>query len=90
VTPEEEARFIALWSQGASYRELAAELRCPLGTVSSRASALVAQGKIPPRPRGGSCPRQKAQGREPSAIPVQGAVHMHRSSAESLAVHSAV
>jgi DNA-directed RNA polymerase specialized sigma24 family protein len=47
MTPAEEARFIALWTQEASYRELAQALGCALGTVGSRAAALVAQGKIP-------------------------------------------
>jgi DNA-binding transcriptional MocR family regulator len=51
MTPTHEATFIALWQQGASYRELAAALGCPLGTVASRAAALVAQGKIQSRPR---------------------------------------
>jgi DNA-directed RNA polymerase specialized sigma24 family protein len=53
MTPAEEARFIALWTQEASYREIAQALGCALGTVGSRASALVAQGKIQPRPRCG-------------------------------------
>ena len=63
MTPAAEARFIALWRQGASYRALAQALGCALGTVGSRAAALQAQGKIQPRPRGGNYPRQKAQGR---------------------------
>jgi DNA-directed RNA polymerase specialized sigma24 family protein len=54
MTPAEEATFITLWEQGASYRELAAALGCPLGTVGSRAQALVRQGKIQLRPRGWS------------------------------------
>jgi hypothetical protein len=29
MTPADEARFIELWAQGASYRDLAAALRCP-------------------------------------------------------------
>ncbi len=48
-----EADFIHLWQAGASYRELAQALGCPLGTVASRSAALVAQGKIQSRPRGG-------------------------------------
>jgi DNA-binding transcriptional MocR family regulator len=72
MTPAEEARFIELWQQGASYRELAAALGCPLGTVSSRASALVAQGKIQARPRGGAYPKQQARARQEGApLPVQ-------------------
>jgi hypothetical protein len=51
MTLAEEQTFIALWQQGASYRELAAALRCLLGTVASRAAALAAQGKITPRQR---------------------------------------
>jgi DNA-binding transcriptional MocR family regulator len=52
MTPADEALFVTLWQQGVSYRELAAALGCPLGTVASRSAALVAQGKIQPRPRG--------------------------------------
>jgi len=52
MTPDEEALFIRMWQQGASYRELAAALGCPLGTVASRSAALAAQGKITHRPRG--------------------------------------
>jgi DNA-binding transcriptional MocR family regulator len=72
MTPAEERRFIQLWQAEASYREIAQALGCALGTVSSRAAALVAQGKIRPRPRGGAYPRQKAQGRQsPAPPPVQ-------------------
>jgi hypothetical protein len=85
MTPAEEARFIALWQQGASYRDLAQALGCALGTVGSRAAALVAQGKIQPRPRGGAYPRQKAQGRQAPARPVQRPVQTH----DTGAVHSA-
>jgi DNA-directed RNA polymerase specialized sigma24 family protein len=60
MTPAEEAEFITLWQQGASYRELAAALGCPLGTVASRAAALVEQGKIQPRPRGGAYASRRA------------------------------
>jgi hypothetical protein len=56
MTPADEAEFIALRQWGASYRELAAALRCPLGTVASRSAALVAQGKIQPRPWGAPIP----------------------------------
>ena len=66
MTPTDEATFIELW-QGASYRELAAALRCPLGTVASRSAALVAQGKITPRPRGGAYPRRKVLARQEGA-----------------------
>jgi DNA-binding transcriptional MocR family regulator len=79
MTPAEEARFITLWQQGASYRALAQALGCALGTVGSRAAALEAQGKLQTRPRGGAYPRQQAlaartgrAGRraEPSAVQV--------------------
>jgi DNA-directed RNA polymerase specialized sigma24 family protein len=53
MTPADEAHFITLWNEGASYRELAQALGCSLGTVASRSAALAAQGKIQPRPRGG-------------------------------------
>jgi len=52
MTPADEATFIQLWEQGASYKAIAQALRCPLGTVASRSAALAAQGKIQPRPRG--------------------------------------
>jgi hypothetical protein len=51
MTPADEAEFIQLWQQGASYRDIAQALGCPLGTVASRSAALAAQGKIQPRPR---------------------------------------
>jgi DNA-binding transcriptional MocR family regulator len=60
MTPAEERQFIRLWQAEASYREIAQALGCALGTVGSRAAALVAQGKIQPRPRGGAYPRQHA------------------------------
>jgi DNA-directed RNA polymerase specialized sigma24 family protein len=63
MNPTEEATFIDLWQQGASYQVIAQALGCALGTVGSRAAALTAQGKIQPRPRGGSYPRQRAQTR---------------------------
>jgi hypothetical protein len=59
MTPAEEAEFIQLWNPGASYKAIAQAQRCPLGTVASRSAALVAQGKITSRPRGGR--RAKAQ-----------------------------
>ena len=72
MTPAEEARVIALWQQGASYRDPAQALGCALGTVGSRAAALVAQGKIQPRPRGGAYPRRQAKARqEDPPTPVQ-------------------
>jgi DNA-directed RNA polymerase specialized sigma24 family protein len=37
MTPADEAHFIALWQQGASYKVIAAALGCPLGTVASDA-----------------------------------------------------
>jgi hypothetical protein len=61
MTPADEARFVTMWEQGASYRELAAAFGCPLGTVASRAAALAAQGRITPRPRGGSPLSRRAQ-----------------------------
>jgi hypothetical protein len=52
MTPADEAQFIQLWQEGASYKAIAQALRCPLGTVASRSAALAAQGKIQPRQRG--------------------------------------
>jgi hypothetical protein len=68
MTPAEEAEFIQLWNQGASYKAIAAALRCPLGTVASRSAALVAQGKIQLRPRGGAYPSQRVKARQPLAL----------------------
>jgi Homeodomain-like domain-containing protein len=67
MTSTEERAFIQLWQEGASYKAIAQALGCPLGTVSSRAAALVAQGKIQPRPRGGAYPKQKALAQQPLA-----------------------
>jgi DNA-directed RNA polymerase specialized sigma24 family protein len=50
MTPAEEAQFIQLWQQGASYATIAQALGIPAGTVSSRAKRLAEQGKIQPRP----------------------------------------
>jgi hypothetical protein len=86
MTPDEKAHFIELWQQGASYCDIAQALGCALGTVGSRAAALVAQGKIHPRPRGGNYPRSKAQVRQqPSPPPVQRPVQ----TIDTGAVHSA-
>jgi hypothetical protein len=63
MTPAEEAHFIQLWQQGATYAAIADALGIPMGTVSSRASALQADGKIAKRPKGGTYPRQRPQGR---------------------------
>jgi hypothetical protein len=86
MTPAEEAEFIALWQQGASYKVIAATLGCPLGTVASRAAALVAQGKIQPRPRGGAYASRRAKARpEGAPPPVQRPVQ----NIDTGAVHSA-
>jgi hypothetical protein len=71
MTPADEARFIVLWQQGASYAVIAQALGCALGTVGSRAHTLAKQGKIQPRPKGGSYPRQQAMARQgdPPATP---------------------
>jgi len=54
MTPADEATFIALWQQGLSQDAIAQQMGCPVGTVKSRAHMLAHQGKITPRPRGGS------------------------------------
>jgi DNA-binding transcriptional MocR family regulator len=69
MTPAEERQFIRLWQAEASYRDLAQALGCALGTVGSRAAALVVQGKIQPRPRGGAYPRRKALARQEGTPP---------------------
>jgi hypothetical protein len=71
MTPADEATFIELWQQGATYAAIAQALGIPTGTVSSRASALQAQGKIAKRPRGGAYPHQQAQASAPVQRPVQ-------------------
>jgi DNA-binding transcriptional MocR family regulator len=69
MTAADEAQFIQLWQQGASYQAIAQALGCPLGTVASRSAALAAQGKIHPRPRGGS-PSRRAQA-QPDDLPAR-------------------
>jgi hypothetical protein len=64
MTPADEAEFIRLWQEGASYKAIAQAMSYALGTVASRAAALVAQGKIQPRRRA------KARPEDPPA-PVQ-------------------
>jgi hypothetical protein len=88
MTPTEEQAFITLWNQGASYRAIAQALGCPLGTVASRAAALVAQGRIQPRRRAKARP-------EGAPAPVQSSADMHGaqtvySSAVRAPVHGAV
>jgi hypothetical protein len=78
MTPTEEAQFIQLWEQGASYKAIAQAMRCPLGTVASRSAALAAQGKIQPRPRGGAYSSRRAKAwPESSPAPVQRPVQSH-------------
>ncbi len=69
MTSVDEARFIELWTEGASYIDIAQALAISPGTVSSRAAALVANGKIQRRPRGGAYPRQKALGQQDGSPP---------------------
>jgi hypothetical protein len=72
MTSAEEAEFIALWEQGATYRELAAALRCPLGTVASLRPRWWPKEESPPRPRGGAYPSRRAQAQpEGAPVPVQ-------------------
>jgi hypothetical protein len=73
MTPADEATFIRLWQEGASYTVIARALRIPGGTVGSRATRLAKQGKIQPRPRGGTYPKQHALARTPRPVqrPVQ-------------------
>jgi hypothetical protein len=101
MTPTEEAEFIALWEQGASYRAIAQAMGCPLGTVASRSASLAAQGKIQPRPRGGAYSSRRAKARQ-DQTPVQSSadpsldvmhppVHtVHRVQAQLYALHGAV
>src|SRR5262245_49914391 len=60
MSPTDEAQFIALWQQGASYRAIAQAVGCALSTVAARAAVLQAQGTIQPRPKGGSQIRSTA------------------------------
>jgi DNA-binding transcriptional MocR family regulator len=59
-----EAEFMELWRAGVETAAIAQALGIPRGTVASRAHALRRQGKIQARPKGGSYPRQQAQGRQ--------------------------
>ncbi len=75
MTPADEALFIQLWQQGIDSAAIGQQLGIPRGTVSSRAATLVRRGKIQPRPRGGSYPKQPAltrlspDGSSPPATP---------------------
>jgi hypothetical protein len=72
MTPADEATFITLWQQGASYTAIAQALGCPLGTVASRAHTLAHQGKLQARRRGGASPRPQHQAATaPVQTPVQ-------------------
>ena len=98
MTPDEEARFITLWQQGASQAAIAQALGIPVGTVKSRAHHLAVQGKIQPRPRGGAYPRRQ---RQEQGVEIQathenaGVMHppvhtVHQVQAELYALHGAV
>jgi hypothetical protein len=94
MTPTDEAAFIQLWQQGASYTAIAQALGLKLGTVGSRAAALQRQGKIQPRPRGGNYPRQQALARQ-DGTPVQSGADVHgaqavQSGAVQTPLHGAV
>lgn len=78
MTPAAEAPCIALREQGLDHAAIARHLGIPIGTASSRASTLIRQGTLPPRPRGGAYPRQQAR---------QGTGH---ESVQSRAVHGAL
>jgi hypothetical protein len=65
MTPaEQEATFIALWTQGLELAAIAQRLGIPKGTVQSRAHRLQQRRLIAPRPKGGAYPRQKALARQ--------------------------
>jgi hypothetical protein len=64
MTPAEERRFIRLWNQEASYREIAQALGCALGTVGSRASV----GEDPGPAQGWSLPHAATTGRPPRGV----------------------
>jgi hypothetical protein len=82
-----EPAFIHLWQQGATYRQIATALGCPLGTVASRSAALVAQGKIQPRPRGGAYPSVRAKARqERIEAPTRAGPHLPAPTRESPAM----
>ena len=69
MTPTDEATFIALWEAGTEAAEIARLMGIPKGTVGSRASALVRQGKIERRPRGGTYPSRRALARQEGTAP---------------------
>ncbi len=56
MTTDDEVKFVELWEQGLTTADIAARLGTPQGTVKSRAHTLQRQGKIQPRPRGGTPP----------------------------------
>jgi transposase len=62
MTPaEQEATFIALWTEGLEITAMAQRLGIPKGTVQSRAHRLQQRGLIQPRPKGEAYPRQRAK-----------------------------
>ena len=61
MTPTEEAEFTALREQGLDNAEIAARLGIPVGTVASRASTLIRQGKRAPRPGTMAHPHQSSR-----------------------------
>jgi transposase len=67
MTPaEQEATFIALWTQGLEITVIAQRLGIPKGTVQSRAHRLQPRGLIQPRPNGGAYQRQQAKAGSPT------------------------
>jgi hypothetical protein len=67
MTPDEEARFIALWNAGTDTAAIARALGIPPGTARSRAYTLQQSGKIAPRPRGGKRTPARASADGPPA-----------------------
>jgi hypothetical protein len=79
MTPADEATFIARWQQGLAQDAMAHRLGIPRGSVSSRASTLVRQGKIQPRPQGwgpseaaGQGPAGRQRSVSPLPLPAEG------------------
>jgi hypothetical protein len=61
MTTADEARCIAIRQDGTEIAEIARQLGILRSTMSIRAAALVRQGKIQLRPRGGAHPMQRQQ-----------------------------
>jgi transposase len=77
MTPDEEAQFIALWTEGLEIAAIAQRLGIQ-GTVQSRAHRLQQRGLIQPRPKGGVYPSQRAKASLTHPLAKTRAIDRHR------------